>query len=398
MADTNPATIASPRGPAARPVRIGLVAGEISGDQLGGDLMPALRNHFPQVEFSGIGGDAMIAQGLHSLFPLDRLAVMGFVEPLKRLPELLRMRRALYRHFLSWGADLVLGIDAPDFNLGLELRLRRRGLLTAHYVSPSVWAWRQGRVVKIARAVDRMLTLLPFEAAFYRDHQVPVNFVGHPLADRLPLATDVGAARTALGLGSGPVLAILPGSRGSEIAQMCRLFLDVARGLAAETPALRFVIPAANSAREGEIATILADFPDLRVTLLAGDSHTAMAAADAVLLTSGTTALEAMLLKKPMVVAYRMGAASHWLASRLVKTPYISLPNLIAGNPLVPELIQDDASVAKLVAATREMLFNTERRAVLEATFTSLHRDLRLDASATAARVLAEMIGGRRDP
>src|SRR5690606_35042045 len=192
MADTNPATIASPRGPAARPVRIGLVAGEISGDQLGGDLMPALRNHFPQVEFSGIGGDAMIAQGLHSLFPLDRLAVMGFVEPLKRLPALLRMRRALYRHFLSWGADLVLGIDAPDFNLGLELRLRSRGLLTAHYVSPSVWAWRHGRVLKSARGVARMLTLLPFEAALYRDHQVPVTFVGHPLADRLPLATHVG--------------------------------------------------------------------------------------------------------------------------------------------------------------------------------------------------------------
>ncbi|MGD9661848.1 MAG: lipid-A-disaccharide synthase [Porticoccaceae bacterium] len=391
----------------AQPLKIGIVAGEVSGDLLGGELIRCLRTHFPDAEFQGMGGETMIAAGLQSLFPMDRLSVMGFVEPLKRLPELLHIRKTLYRHFLDWGADLVVGIDSPDFNLGLELKLRRCGVLTAHYVSPSVWAWRQGRVKKIARAVDLMLTLLPFESDFYRQHQVPVAFVGHPLADRIPLAdstsagadleADKVAARVSLGLDStAPLLAIMPGSRGSEVALMGDLFLQAARQLHREAPQLKFVIPSANSARHSEISQLLSQYPDLPVTLVAGNSHTAMAASDAVLLTSGTTALEAMLLKKPMVVAYRLGGASFWLASKLVKTPYISLPNLVAGEPLVPELIQDQANVANLVTETRAMLFDKDKRRFLESTFTRLHQSLSLGASATAASALAKMINERR--
>lgn len=380
----------------AKPVRIGLVAGEVSGDVLAADLIPQLRQYFPDAEFSGLGGENMIAAGFHSLFPMERLSVMGFVEPLKRLPELLHIRKTLYQHFLAWQADLVVGIDSPDFNLGLELKLRRRGVLTAHYVSPSVWAWRQGRVKKIARAVDHMLCLLPFESDFYRQHQVPVSFVGHPLADRIPLETDTWVARRNLGVADDMLLAVMPGSRRGEIQQMCALFLQVCQQLGAENPRLQFAIPAANSARYAEISAILANYPDLPVTLVQGNSHAVMAAADAVLLTSGTTALEAMLLNKPMVVAYRMGAASHWLLAKMVKTPFVSLPNLIAGRQLVPELIQHQASLANLVAATRLMLYDNDKRQQLKAVFRELHHVLRLDASANAATVLAGMIAERR--
>lgn len=338
----------------------------------------------------------MIASGFHSLFDMERLSVMGIVEPLKRLPELLHIRKTLFNHFLSWGADIVVGIDSPDFNLGLEEKLRKNGLLTAHYVSPSVWAWRQGRVKKIARAVDRMITLFPFETGFYRQHRVPVSFVGHPLADRIPLETDMLAARRRLGLEEGMWLAVMPGSRGSEIKHMCGIFLQVCRQLHAENPRLQFVIPSANNARHEEISQILKSFPDLPVTLVEGNSHTVMAASDGVLLTSGTTALEAMLLNKPMVVAYRMGNLSHWLLSRLIHTPYISIPNLLAGKDLVPELIQDDASLENMLVETRAMLYDRERRQNLKAAFRELHESLRLGAGETAAGILAQMIVERR--
>lgn len=378
-----------------KPLRIGIVAGEISGDLLGADLIAHIRQQEPEATFSGLGGERMIAQGFTSLFPMERLSVMGFVDPLKRLPELLRIRKSLYKHFLDNRFDLVLGIDSPDFNLGLELKLRRKGMLTAHYVSPSVWAWRQGRVKKIARAVDRMLTLLPFEADFYQQHRVPVSFVGHPLADQIPLTVDKLAARRELGLGDGLVLAVMPGSRRGEIALMCRLFLHVAENLVDDLDGLQVVIPAANLQRHQEIETILQDFPNLPATLVQGKSHTAMAAADAVLLTSGTTALEAMLLKKPMVVAYRMGELSYKLASRLVKTPHISLPNLIAGEKIVPEMIQSQANVDSLTIEMKDLLVNSERRDEMISTFFQLHANIRKDASSLAAKVLLEMIGDR---
>lgn len=377
------------------PIRIGIVVGEASGDQLGAPLIPALRELFPDAIFEGIGGPRMQAEGFQSLYSMERLSVMGFKEPLKRLPELLGIRRGLYRHFVDNGFTLVVGIDAPDFNLGLELKLRRRGILTAHYVSPSVWAWRQGRIRKIARAVDLMLTLFPFEAAFYRKHQVRVAFVGHPLADRFPMRPDTRGARVRLGLPEeGPLLAIMPGSRGSEVAMLGPLFLDVASWCRQRIPDLAFIVPAANDDRRRQLEQMLVD-SDLSVTLLDGNSHSAMEAADAVLLASGTTALEAMLLKKPMVVSYRLGKLTYWLLSRLVKTEYVSLPNLLAGRRLVPELLQDDATVEAIGTELLKIFSDPDASAALTREFAEIHRQLQADASVVAARNLAELVAGR---
>ncbi len=372
---------------------IGLVAGEVSGDRLGAGLIRALRRHFPNARFEGVGGEAMQGEGLVSHYPMERLAVMGFVEPLKRLPELLRLRGRLYRYFRERRPRLFIGIDAPDFNLGLELRLRRCGVSTAHYVSPSVWAWRQGRIRKIARAVDHMLALLPFEAEFYRRHAVPVTWVGHPLADELPLDTDVCAARAALGVPrSVPVLALLPGSRRGEVEQLGTLFLEALERCRVALPGLHCVIPAASAARREQIDALLAGRSDLQVQVLDGQSHLAMAAADVVLLASGTSALEAMLLKKPMVVAYRTGAFTHWLASRLVHLDHISLPNLLAGRELVPELLQKDVEPESLAAAILHWFADTPARAALIAEFERLHQTLRRDANLRAATALAPLI------
>jgi lipid-A-disaccharide synthase len=373
---------------------IGIVAGEVSGDRLGAGLIRALRHRYPAAEFAGIGGDAMAAEGFHSLYPLERLAVMGFVEPLKRLPELLRIRRGLARHFCARPPALFVGIDAPDFNLGLELALRSAGIRTAHYVSPSVWAWRQGRIRKIARAVDHMLVLFPFEAEFYRRHGVPVTWVGHPLADELPLEPDTAGARRLLDLPEdAPVLAVLPGSRGSEVAMLGPLFLDTVMACQERLPRLRCVVPAANAARRVQIDALLVAHPGARVRVLDGQSHIAMAAADAVLLASGTSALEAMLLKKPMVVAYRTGRFTHALLSRLVKLKHVSLPNLLAGRELVPELLQERAEVGALTAEVLRSLGQTPERAGLITEFRKLHEQLRRGASERAAGALAELIG-----
>ncbi len=372
---------------------IGLVAGEVSGDRLGAGLMRALRWHFPGARFEGVGGDAMLAEGLIGHYPMERLAVMGFVEPVKRLPELLRMRTRLFQYFREHRPALFVGIDAPDFNLGLELRLRRGGVRTAHYVSPSVWAWRQGRIRKIARAVDHMLALLPFEAEFYERHRVPVTWVGHPLADELPLYPDTGAARRALGIpASVPVLALLPGSRRGEVEQLGALFLDTLERCRIALPELRCVIPAANAARRAQIDALLADRPGLSVQVLDGQSHLAMTAADTVLLASGTSALEAMLLKKPMVVAYRTGRLTHALASRMVRLDHVSLPNLLAGHELVPELLQDRAQVDTLAGALLYWFEDDQARAALVSEFERLHAVLRRGASERAADALAPLV------
>lgn len=379
--------------------RIGLVAGEMSGDRLGASLMSAIRDKIPEIQFEGVGGPLMKAAGLVSLYPMEALSVMGLVEPLKHLPELLRIRRGLVRHFLARPPEVFIGIDAPDFNLGLELKLRRAGIKTTHYVSPSVWAWRQGRIKKIARAVDLMLTLLPFEADFYRQHRVPVTFVGHPLADELPLAPDRKAARAALDvtldvtLDEAPVLAILPGSRKGEIEHLGRLFLETARYCLLTLPSLRFLIPAANAARRQQLDGLIRDFPDLPVQVFDGRSHDVMAAADAVLLASGTTALEAMLLKKPMVVSYKTGWLSHAIISRMLKVPYVSLPNLLAGEALVPELLQKDATVERLSEQVLMALAESEQRGAVLERFTELHRQLRGDAGQRAADAVLSLAG-----
>jgi len=377
--------------------RVYLVAGELSGDILGAGLMQALRARHPQVEFRGMGGPRMEAQGLKSRFPLETLSVMGLVEVLKHLPELIRVRRTLREEALAWQPDVMIGIDAPDFNIGLEKQLRAAGVTTAHYVSPSVWAWRQGRVKKIANAVDAMLTLLPFEADFYHRHHVPVAFVGHPLADELPLENDRNAARRELGLASNaPVLALLPGSRGNEIRFMGTTFLDAVTLLCQRHVGLQVVVPAATAQRHQELRELLAGYPTLaqRVTLLEGQAREAMVASDAVLLTSGTAALEAMLCHRAMLVAYKMAPATHWLAKRLVKTQWISLPNLIAQESVVPELIQHAATPEAIAEQISQLLSDAETRHALEARFASMHATLQRTASERAAQAITALVAG----
>lgn len=382
--------------------RIALIAGELSGDLLGAELMAALRERCPQARFLGVCGPRMRAQGCQGLDDIEALSVMGLVEVLRHLPRLLRLRRRLIGEILAWQPDLVIGIDAPDFNLGLELRLRRRGLRTLHYVSPSVWAWRRYRVKKIRRAVDRMLTLLPFERDFYLGHGVDARYVGHPLAERYPLQPDRAAARSALGLdGDAPVVALLPGSRRSEVRRLGPLFLDAAVHLLRQQPTLRFVLPCAKPSIEVELRDLLAGHPGLAACcqLTAGAADRAMTAADVVLLASGTATLEAMLCHRPMVMAYTLHPLTYQLARRLVRLPYYSLPNLIAGEALVEEFIQDQASPAALAAALAHWLTRPEAAAALSRRFAALHAELACDGARQAAAAALELLpprGGSR--
>ncbi|MFI8608662.1 lipid-A-disaccharide synthase [Pseudomonas sp. NPDC077649] len=374
----------------SRPLRIALVAGEASGDILGAGLMQALKARHPDAEFIGVGGARMEAEGLQSSFPMERLAVMGLVEVLGRLFELLGRRRQLARELIAAKPDVFIGIDAPDFNLGLELKLRRAGIKTVHYVSPSVWAWRQKRVLKIRDACDLMLTLFPFEAQFYDAHQVPVRFVGHPLADAIPPQADRAAAREALDLPQDePVVALMPGSRGGEVARLGELFLDAAIRLRALRPGIRFLLPCATPERRTQLEQMLAS-RDLPLTLLDGRSHEALAACDAVLIASGTATLEALLYKRPMVVAYRVAPLTYRILKRLVKSPYISLPNLLAERLLVPELIQDAASADALAQSLAPLIDGGE---VQTEGFDVIHRALRRDASAQAAEAVLKLVG-----
>jgi len=375
-------------------LRIGILAGESSGDILGAGLMQALLQRHPDISFHGIGGPLMEAQGLHSRVPMERLSVMGLVEPLKRLPELLRIRRELVRDFLRDPPDVFIGIDSPDFNLGVEARLRARGIKTVHYVSPSVWAWRQRRIHKIAQAVDLMLTLLPFEAGFYRKYEVPVCFVGHPLADLIALEPDRATARTLLQLPpEGRVLALLPGSRQGEVARLAPVFLAAARRLLAADPALHVLVPCASPARREQLDGLVQalGIADLRLLLLDGHSREAMTAANAVILASGTAALEAMLLKRPMLVCYRMAPLSYFFISRMLRVPYFSLPNLLAGEALVEELVQEQVSEAALVERATRLLVVTGQDSLLQ-TYRDIHLQLRRDASQKAAEAVLGIV------
>jgi lipid-A-disaccharide synthase len=359
-----------------------LVAGEASGDILGAGLMQSLRIQRPDIEFIGVGGPLMQAQGLSSYFPMERLSVMGLVEVLGRLPELLARRKRLINTLIEQAPDVFIGIDAPDFTLNIELKLRRAGIKTVHYVSPSVWAWRQKRVLKIREGCDLMLTLLPFEAQFYQAQQVPVRFVGHPLANTIPLQLDRRAARVALDLPeAGPLLALLPGSRGGEVAKLGSLFLDTAELLLQARPELRFVLPCASPQRRTQIEALLLG-RNLPITLLDGQSHEALAACDAVLIASGTATLEALLCRRPMVVAYKVAPLTYWILKRLVKSAYLSLPNLLAGRALVPELIQDAATPCALAEQLLPLLDDGVSQTV---EFAAIHQSLRLDASTQAA-------------
>lgn len=376
----------------ARKLRVALVAGEASGDILGSGLMQALKQRHPDIEFIGVGGPRMQAEGLHSHFPMERLAVMGLVEVLGRLRELLRRRKDLVRMLIAAKPDVFIGIDAPDFNLNIELKLRQAGIRTVHYVSPSVWAWRQKRVLKIKEACDLMLALFPFEARFYEEHAVPVRFVGHPLANTIPLEADRAGARKRLGLSeSATVIALLPGSRGSEVGKLGALFLDTAQRLLQQRPGLRFVLPCASPERRVQIEEMLAG-RDLPVQLLDGASHEALAACDAVLIASGTATLEALLYKRPMVVAYKVAPLTYRILKRLVKSPYISLPNLLAARLLVPELIQDAATPEALAQTLLPLL---DDGSVQTESFDAIHRALRQDASAQAAEAVLALVEKR---
>lgn len=331
-------------------MKLGVLAGETSGDILGAALLTEWCRRHPHTQLSGIGGPLMTECGLESLYPMDRLAVMGLVEPLKRLPELLKIRRDVFEQQRLWPADVFLGIDSPDFNLTLERKLRESGVKTAHLVSPSVWAWRSGRIHKIARSVDLMLCLLPFELEIYQRAGIPAVCVGHPMLEEAERLPDQSAARTLLGLApDANYLAVLPGSRSGEVAHLLPLFLSTVDILRQRDPDLKVVIPAANEARHTQIVGLLNGRDDIEVTLQSG--RLAMIAADNVLLASGTAALEAMFLRRPMVIAYRMAWLSWQILSRMATTKFVGLPNILAGRELVPELLQD--------AATPEALADT---------------------------------------
>ncbi|MCT2530900.1 lipid-A-disaccharide synthase [SAR92 clade bacterium H921] len=369
-----------------------MVAGEASGDVLGADLIRALKKYYPNAVFEGIGGPKMQAEGFHSLFEMDRLSVMGFVEPLKRLPELLGIRRSVIKRYLDKQPAAFIGIDSPDFNDTIEFKLHRAGVKTIHYVSPSVWAWRQGRIKKIKKSIDLMLCLLPFEAAFYEQHEVPVRFVGHPLAGQFKSEPDTEGARVQLGLDSDrPVLCIMPGSRAGEVNMMTEVFLDTAQSLMASIDGLQLIIPAANKARYAQLTGLLALRPDLDIKLIMQQSHAAMESSDVVLLASGTTALEAMLLKKPMVVSYKLGALTYKLVAPFIKTPFVSIPNLLANKMLVPELIQGQAVASNLSAAVLAAL-DKSKRSELAAVFAKLHDQLAVESGDIAAAAIVDLV------
>ena len=384
----------------SRPLRIALVAGEASGDHLGAGLVAAIRAHHPDATFAGIAGPAMRAAGVQAWHDSQALAVMGLAEVLAHLPRLLRVRRDLRQRVLDWQPDVFVGIDAPDFNLGVERWLKQRGVRTVHYVSPSVWAWREGRAATIGTSADRVLCLFPMEPAIYARHGVDARFVGHPLADAIPLEPDRAAARAGLGVEpAAPVLALLPGSRLGEIARMLPPFLGAVERIAAQVPALQVLLPAANADCARAITAGLAAHPDLtgRVRVLDGDAQRAMIASDVVLMASGTAALEGMLCKRPLVVGHRIAPLT-WRIVRalgLLKTRFVSLPNVLADDALVPELLQDACTPEHLAEAVLHWLQHPAAVDALLPRFEGIHRTLRQDASARAAEAVLALVAGR---
>ncbi|PJK07709.1 lipid-A-disaccharide synthase [Lysobacteraceae bacterium NML95-0200] len=387
------------------PLRIALCAGEASGDILAAGLIAALRERFPNAEFAGIGGARMRAAGMDIWHDAEALAVMGLAEVLAHLPRLLRLRKQFRQAVLDWQADIFIGIDAPDFNLGIEKWLKQRGLRTVHYVSPSVWAWRESRAAKMGESADRVLCLFPMEPPIYARHGVDAVFVGHPMADEIPLHPDRAAARTRLGMdASAPVLALLPGSRLGEIQRMLPIFLAAARQIGAHKPQLEVLIPAASPACRQQIETLMpaaasaketAGMALPRIQILDAQAREAMIASDGVLLASGTAALEAMLCKRPMVIGHRISAPSYAIVKTfgLLKTRHVSLPNILASKTLVPELLQDDCTADKLAQAVLYWLDNQDAREALLPQFEAIHQNLAQDAAHSAATAVAELLG-----
>ncbi|BCK27544.1 lipid-A-disaccharide synthase [Vibrio cholerae] len=375
-----------------RPLRIGIVVGELSGDTLGEGFIKAIRARYPDAEFVGIGGPKMNALGCQSLFDMEELAVMGLVEVLGRLPRLLKVKAELVKYFTANPPDVFVGIDAPDFNLRLELSLKQAGIKTVHYVSPSVWAWRQNRIHGIAAATHLVLAFLPFEKAFYDKFNVPCEFIGHTLADSIPLASDKLAARQLLGLDEQRRwLAVLPGSRGSEMKMLAEPFIATCQKLQARYPDLGFVVALVNAKRRAQFEQAWQQVaPELNFVLVDDTARNVITAADAVMLASGTVALECMLLKRPMVVGYRVNAFTAFLAKRLLKTPYVSLPNILAGEELVKELLQDHCTVDNLYHEVSRLL-ESDNQALMDK-FTEMHQWIRKDADQQAAQAVLNLI------
>lgn len=378
-----------------RMLRIALVAGEASGDLLGAGLIAELKRRYPDAEFVGIGGERMRAQGMTAWHDCTELAVMGLAEVLRHLPRLLLLRHRLCKRLLDYKPDVFIGIDAPDFNLGLERKLKNAGVRTVHFVSPSVWAWREKRAETIGRSAELVLCLFPMEPPIYARHGVKARFVGHPLADIFPLHPDAQAARADLALpADAPLLALLPGSRLGEIKRLLPTFLAAAKQVSAQIPGLVIVIPAANGACRTMIESGLMQSGMSNVALLDGCAHEAMIAADVVLLASGTAALEAMLAKRPMVIGYRISALSHFIVStfRMMRIRHFSLPNVLANEPLVPELMQADCTAANLADAVLHWFQHPEASKTLLPRFLSIHERLRQNASDKAASAIVQLL------
>jgi lipid-A-disaccharide synthase len=377
-------------------MRIAMVAGEASGDLLASHLIEALRVKFPHAEFVGIGGPKMVAKGFSTWWPYETLSVMGYVDAIKRLPALLRLRRDLLRKLNANPPDIYIGVDAPDFNLGVERRLRRCGVRTAHYVSPSIWAWRGKRVHKIGKAAEHVLCLFPFEPEIYAKAGVNATFVGHPLADLFPLESQKGSIRELLHIAPGiPVMAIMPGSREGEVSRLAAIYVETIKLIASQRPEVLFLVPMITRQTRDifEQAMYAAQAEHLGVRLLFGHAHEAMAAADVALIASGTATLEAALLKCPMVISYKVGKMTYRLAKFLTYLPWVGLPNILAREFLVPELLQHDATPDKLAAALCLWLDDKDARAQVISRFRQIHVSLRQNNAEKAASVVCRLLG-----
>lgn len=379
-------------------LRIGIVAGEASGDILAAGLIKQFKKQYPHAEFIGIGGPKMMAQGCHSLFEMEELSVMGLVEVLSRIRRLLFVRKSLVEYFLANPVDVFIGVDAPDFNLGLELKLKRKGMLTVHYVSPTVWAWREKRIFKIAKATNLVLSIFPFEKAVYDKHAIPCEFVGHTLADEIAVEPDKIAARQALQLKpSDTVLALLPGSRQSEVANLLDIFIRSSEILSKKISGLKVLIPVINRQRKSQVEDYFAsNYCELDYRIVIGHSREVMIASDAVLLASGTATLEAMLCKRNMVAAYRLNKTTHLMMKWLYKAKYFTLPNVLADEKLIPELLQEDVNPDTISTLLLPMLTDESLQNQQYEKFTQLHLSLKKNADVQAAEAVARLIESRK--
>ena len=379
-------------------IRIAVVAGEASGDLLGSHLVAALRARLPTAEFIGIGGPKMIAAGVHSFFPMEKLAVRGYVEAIKSLPRILAIRHQLKRKLRALQPQMFIGVDAPDFNLGLERYLRKRGITTVHFASPSIWAWRGSRIHKIKRAVDHMLVLFPFEKALYDQAGIPATYVGHPLADVIPLEIDRQAARDQLKLSHDAIIvALLPGSRQSELALHADLFIQTAQRLQALIPDIQFLVPLATKETRAlfENALYRNAAQDMRLVIIFGHAQETMAAADCVLVASGTATLEAALIKRPMVITYRVPKLTYRMMWRGRYLPYVGLPNVLAGRFVVPELLQEEATPDNLAQAVRNWLVDKRASTALAGEFQRMHLALRQNTAQRATDAILALLQAR---